>query len=91
MGFGRIFAETACAIDAPASTPAFVFTPSLPTARCSYLSGHGKTLFEAAAQPKQHWWVDGAGHDDLVWVTGDRYAATLRQFVHQWIATDLPV
>lgn len=41
---------------------------------------HGKTLYAAAPNPKQHWWVEGAEHNDLVWVGGDRYGQTLRSF-----------
>ncbi|WP_333167543.1 alpha/beta hydrolase [Microcoleus sp. Pol12B4] len=41
---------------------------------------HGEKLFAAAKQPKLNFWVDGAGHNDLMDVAGDRYAATLRKF-----------
>ena len=42
---------------------------------------HGEQLFAAANEPKLNFWVDGAGHNDLVDVAGDRYATTLRRFV----------
>ncbi len=41
---------------------------------------HGQQLFAAAPEPKQAFWVDGAGHNDLVWVAGDRYSAALQGF-----------
>lgn len=42
--------------------------------------GHGKQLFAAAKQPKLNFWVDGAGHNDLMEVAGDRHAATPAKF-----------
>ncbi|MEG3849113.1 alpha/beta hydrolase [Microcoleus sp. herbarium19] len=41
---------------------------------------HGEQLFAAANEPKLNFWVDGAGHNDLMDVAGDRYAETLRNF-----------
>ncbi|NJL00046.1 MAG: alpha/beta hydrolase [Spirulinaceae cyanobacterium RM2_2_10] len=41
---------------------------------------HGEQLFAAAPEPKQALWVEGAGHNDLVWVAGDRYTAALQDF-----------
>jgi abhydrolase domain-containing protein 17 len=41
---------------------------------------HGQQLFAAAPQPKRSLWVDEAGHNDLMWIAGDRYAKTLREF-----------
>ncbi len=41
---------------------------------------HGEQLFAAAKQPKFNFWVDRAGHNDLMEVAGDRYATTLRDF-----------
>lgn len=43
---------------------------------------HGEQLFAAANQPKLNFWVDRAGHNDLIEVAGDRYATTLRSFVN---------
>ncbi|MCC3407687.1 MAG: alpha/beta hydrolase [Microcoleus sp. PH2017_10_PVI_O_A] len=42
---------------------------------------HSEQLFAAAKQPKLNFWVDRAGHNDLMEVAGDRYATTLRRFV----------
>lgn len=47
---------------------------------------HSQQLFAAANEPKRYLWVDGAGHNDLMWVDSDRYAKTLHEFtqlVHQ--------
>nr|WP_293347864.1 MULTISPECIES: alpha/beta hydrolase [unclassified Microcoleus] len=41
---------------------------------------HGEELFAAAKEPKLNFWVDRAGHNDLMEVAGDRYATTLRRF-----------
>ena len=41
---------------------------------------HGQKLFDAAPDPKQCLWVDGAGHDDLSMVAGSRYWDSIRQF-----------
>lgn len=41
---------------------------------------HGEQLFGAAKEPKLNFWVEGAGHNDLMDVAGDRYAETLRKF-----------
>ena len=41
---------------------------------------HGEKLFAAAREPKLSLWVDEAGHNDFMWVAGDRYAKTLREF-----------
>jgi hypothetical protein len=41
---------------------------------------HGQQLLAAAPEPKLSLWVDGAGHNDFMWVAGDRYAKILRQF-----------
>ena len=42
---------------------------------------HGEQLFATAKQPKVNFWVDRAGHNDLMDVAGDRLAETLRKFV----------
>ncbi len=42
---------------------------------------HGKALYEKANEPKQHLWVPAAGHNDLLWVAGDRYRQALEEFV----------
>jgi abhydrolase domain-containing protein 17 len=41
---------------------------------------HGKTLFEAAAEPKLSLWVKGAGHNDFTDVAGDRHRQALISF-----------
>lgn len=41
---------------------------------------HGRQLFAAAAEPRQALWVEGAGHNDLFEVAGQRYEEALRQF-----------
>ncbi len=41
---------------------------------------HGEHLYEAANDPKQSFWVEGAGHNDLLTVAGDRYSQTLAAF-----------
>lgn len=41
---------------------------------------HGRRLFEAAPGPKRALWVEGAGHDDLAWVAGERYWRALGEF-----------
>lgn len=34
---------------------------------------HGEKLFDKAKEPKLNLWVDGAGHNDFYWVTGQKY------------------
>lgn len=41
---------------------------------------HGQRLFAVAPEPKRYLWIDEAGHNDLMWVAGDRYTATLKEF-----------
>ncbi|WP_159785472.1 alpha/beta hydrolase [Sodalinema gerasimenkoae] len=41
---------------------------------------HGETLYEAANDPKKAFWVEGAGHNDLLMVAGDRYPQMLEEF-----------
>ncbi|MBD1913354.1 MULTISPECIES: alpha/beta hydrolase [unclassified Leptolyngbya] len=41
---------------------------------------HGRALYEAAAEPKLSLWVEGAGHDDVTWVAGDRHHTILQAF-----------
>lgn len=41
---------------------------------------HGERLFAAAPEPRDHLWVDGAGHNDLEHVAGRRYWDALRRF-----------
>jgi abhydrolase domain-containing protein 17 len=41
---------------------------------------HGRRLYEAAPGPRQSLWVEGAGHNDLALVAGERYVRALRDF-----------
>ncbi len=41
---------------------------------------HGQKLYEAAPEPKQALWVEGAGHNDFLWVAGDRFDQALQDF-----------
>ena len=41
---------------------------------------HGRRLYEAARQPKQAFWVEGAHHNDVPIVAGSRYWSTLAAF-----------
>lgn len=47
---------------------------------------HGKELFAAANEPKQHWWVEKAGHNDLTEVAGEEYFERLKAFSRWAIA-----
>jgi len=48
---------------------------------------HGPKLFEAANETKMHYWVEGAGHNDLLWVAGEEYWKTLKRF-KEMLSTD---
>ncbi len=41
---------------------------------------HGPALLAAANAPRTHFWVEGAGHNDLASVAGPRYFQALRDF-----------
>lgn len=41
---------------------------------------HGRRLFEAARQPKQALWAEGAHHNDVAIIAGPRYWSTLAAF-----------
>jgi abhydrolase domain-containing protein 17 len=41
---------------------------------------HGARLFALAPEPKQAFWVEGAGHNDLAYVAGEAYWRTLREW-----------
>lgn len=41
---------------------------------------HGRKLFEVANEPKRCLWVEGAGHNDLVEVAGQRYFQAIKDF-----------
>ena len=42
---------------------------------------HGRLLFETANEPKQALWVEGAGHDNVIYSAEKLYLDTLRSFV----------
>jgi len=52
--------------------------------------GQAKQLFAAANEPKQFLAVEGAGHNDLLWVAGDRYGKTLQEFVQLIAESEAP-
>jgi fermentation-respiration switch protein FrsA (DUF1100 family) len=41
---------------------------------------HGEALFNAAHEPKRSLFVEGAGHNDFMWVAGERYWQALREY-----------
>jgi fermentation-respiration switch protein FrsA (DUF1100 family) len=41
---------------------------------------HGQQLYAKANQPKISFWVEGADHNDLLEVAGQRYQETLQKF-----------
>jgi pimeloyl-ACP methyl ester carboxylesterase len=41
---------------------------------------HGARLLERANPPRRHFWVEGAGHNDLQMVAGESYWRALREF-----------
>lgn len=41
---------------------------------------HGERLYERAPGVKRRLWVEGAGHNDVAWVAGERYWDALREF-----------
>lgn len=44
-------------------------------------SYHGRLLFETANEPKQSLWVEGAGHNNVVYTNEKLYADTIKSFV----------
>ena len=50
---------------------------------------HGRQLYARARGPKQALWVERAGHNDLLWVAGERYWDALRRF-RELLASPLP-
>ena len=46
-------------------------------------ASHGRRLYEAASQPKQALWIDGAHHNDVPLVGGARYWSALATFGRQ--------
>lgn len=41
---------------------------------------HGRTLFEAVESPKLHYWVEGAGHNDVIAYLGAEYWRVIKDF-----------
>lgn len=41
---------------------------------------HGRRLYDSVRGPRQSLWVNGAGHNDVVHVAGDRYWRALEEF-----------
>lgn len=41
---------------------------------------HGEALFEAAREPKTSFWIEGANHNDVFQVSGDRYLDAIKGF-----------
>ncbi len=41
---------------------------------------HGERLYQQANEPKMSLWIDGAGHNDLLEVAGEKYDIALRKF-----------
>ncbi|MGA9722917.1 MAG: hypothetical protein WBQ86_10700, partial [Candidatus Binatus sp.] len=41
---------------------------------------HGREIYRLANEPKSHLWVEGANHNDVEMVAGDRYGEALRDF-----------
>jgi fermentation-respiration switch protein FrsA (DUF1100 family) len=49
---------------------------------------HGRRLFEAASNPKQALWVEGAHHNDLPLVAGQQYWTALAQFARTVLGSE---
>lgn len=50
---------------------------------------HGEKLFEAANKPKLKFWVDGAGHNNLLSKAGIRYWSTIEEFTDMILTKDI--
>tara|TARA_B100000965_G_scaffold320581_1_gene281661 strand:- start:263 stop:1123 length:861 start_codon:yes stop_codon:yes gene_type:complete len=48
---------------------------------------HGEALYHEASSPKEHLWVEGAGHNDVIEVAGSSYEKAILDFV-QLVNTD---
>ena len=49
---------------------------------------HGKGIYKKANPPKYHYWVKGAGHNDLFAIAGDEYWENLKAFVSKLSDTE---
>jgi fermentation-respiration switch protein FrsA (DUF1100 family) len=43
---------------------------------------HSEKLFSAIASPKLYLWVEGATHNDVIWVAGEKYGNILQEFTN---------
>lgn len=50
---------------------------------------HSEKLFEAANKPKLKFWVDGAGHNNLLSKAGIRYWSTIEEFTDMILTKDI--
>ncbi|WP_414579650.1 alpha/beta hydrolase [Anabaena sp. CCY 9402-a] len=41
---------------------------------------HAENLYAAAPSPKLSLWVEDANHNDFLWVAGERYNKSLKEF-----------
>ena len=41
---------------------------------------HGERIYALANQPKEHIWLDGAGHNDVMLVASQPFLAAIRNF-----------
>lgn len=46
---------------------------------------HAERLFEAAAQPKELFWIPGAGHNDAFYAATEEYLAVVKRFVETYV------
>jgi fermentation-respiration switch protein FrsA (DUF1100 family) len=46
---------------------------------------HAERLFEAAAPPKELFWIPGAGHNDAFYVATEEYLAAVKRFVETYV------
>ncbi|MEA2068762.1 MAG: alpha/beta hydrolase [Verrucomicrobiota bacterium] len=44
---------------------------------------HGQKLFAAAPEPRQHLWIDSAGHNDYAYTAGEAYLKSFQSFMEQ--------
>ncbi len=75
----------------------FTSLSKLPRVRCPVLVihgtrdevvpfAHGREIFEALPPERRTaWWVEGAGHNDLLWVAGERYWRELAAFLEKTV------
>ncbi|HEU0300651.1 MAG TPA: alpha/beta hydrolase [Longimicrobium sp.] len=49
---------------------------------------HGVRLYQAVRGPRRRLWVEGAGHNDVAWMAGERYWKELREFADEVTAAE---